>query len=59
MFIVSVIRSGRGKDEKKHVRKLKNCFTQYDSKVFLQFFFEEMIRLDLVWKIVKNTASLF
>ena len=28
------IRSGRGKDEKKHVRKLKNCFTQYDSKIF-------------------------
>ncbi len=26
---------------------------------FFQFFFEEMIRVDLVWKIVKYTASLF
>ncbi len=53
------IRIGRGKDEKKHVRKLKNCFTQYDSKIFFQFFFEEIIRLDLVWEIVNYTASLF
>ncbi len=25
------------KTEKKHVRKLKNCFTQYDSKTFSNF----------------------
>ncbi len=35
------ISSGRGKNyKKKHVRKLKNCFTYY--------FFEEMIRIDLI-----------
>ena len=53
------IRSGRGEDKKKHVREPKNCFTQYDSEIFFQFFFEEMIRLDIVWEIVKYTASLF
>ncbi len=32
------IRSGRGKNyKKKHVRKLKNCFTHYDGKHFFNF----------------------
>ena len=52
---MAVYQEWGGKDEKKHVRKLKNCFTEYDSKIF----FEEMIRIDLVWEIVKYTASLF
>ncbi len=46
------VRSERGKDLKKHVRKLKNCFTQYNEKHFFPFFLKGMIRIDLVWEMV-------
>ncbi len=36
----------RQKLQKKHVKKLKNCFTHYDAKHF-SFFFKEIIRIDL------------
>ena len=39
--------------------RLQNCFTQYDSTHFFQFSLMKMIRIDLVWEIVKYTASLF
>ena len=51
------IRSGRDKDEKKTC-KLK-IVSHNTIQRFFQFFFEKLIRLDLVWKIVKYTASLF
>ena len=45
---------------KKQVRMLKNCFIQYDSKHFFKFSLKKcMRRIDLVWEIIKYTASYF
>ena len=50
---------GRRFKKKCSVGKLKNSFTQYGEKHFLEFVLKEMMGTDLVWEMVKYMASLF